>query len=482
MDHFQLGRAAFEARQFAEADTHLKRAELALATQELSALRELQYRCAKILRPETCGREFYAVARLYAEENSPDKVLKFFEAENEIISSQQKGFFYEIQATANYRKGDLNQSRQFATSHVEHLLKKKLSTHLLTSAKKYEKWFPQSVYFKFIHLQALLLLEDVMSASAQFHTICKTVQRRWAKIEDKTETSKTSLFLAMAESAKTLDGLNGEATILNHRALLQSYLVSEKKLGKDDWKKVAELVVHEDSWGNLKLTLELAILNEEKLIALEAYAALKRKRGFSFVKLTKHGASFKDWLLTHAGARPVWANGSEAVDKISAEDLKLEGISLPAQGAQWVNEDSEELRSIELNAIKQLDFHCPGVELLPDLLVAYRTMGFHRVVSWLLQRHSFEGMRGDLKRKIQYLKVIHAVDMSETYLGLALIEEMLGDEELTIDEYKELKYAQGCLFMNLKRNSEARESFMSVAKVDPVYRQTRERMGLLAQD
>jgi hypothetical protein len=482
MDHFQLGRAAFEARQFAEADTQFKRAESALAPEELTALRKFQYQCAKILRPESCWREFYVVARLYADEYSPDEVLKFLEAEKEVIPSLQKGIFYELQSSAFFRKGALTQSREFATRHVEHLLAKKLSTHLLGSAKKYEKWFPQSVYFQFIHLQALLVLEDVDSASAQFHAICKTVQRKWAKIEDKTENSKASLLLATAESARELDGLNGEATILTHKALLQSYLVSEKQLVKEDWKKVAELVVHEDSWENLKLALELAILNGDKPIALAAYTALKRKRGFSFVKLTKHDASLKEWLLTHAGVRPVRSTEIESVEAISADDLRLEDSSHSTQGARWENEDTEELRAVELNAIKQLELHGPGVELLPDLLVAYRTMGFHRVVSWLLQRYSLDEMRGELKRKIQYFKVIHAVDMSEGYLGLALVEEMLGDEQLTMDEYIELKYAQGCLFMGLKRPADARKSFMAVAKVDPTYRQTRERMGLLAQD
>ncbi len=482
MDHFQLGRAAFEARQFAEADTHFKRAESALASDELTALRELQYQCAKILRPESCWRELYVVARLYADKDSADVVLKFLEAQEGVIPKLQKGIFYELLASAYFKKGALTQSREFATRHVEHLLSKKLSTHLLSSSKRYEKWFPQSVYFQFIHLQALLVLEDVVSASAQFQAICKTVQRKWGKIEDKTENSKASLLLAAAESARALDGLNGEATILNHKALLQNYLVSEKKLAKEDWKKLAELVVHADSWENLKLALELAILNGDKAIALAAYSALKRKRGFSFVKLTKHDASFKDWLLTHAGVRPVRSTESESVKALSPDDLRLEGSSHPTPGAQWENEDSEELRAVELNAIKQLELHGPGVELLPDLLVAYRTMGFHRVVSWLLQRYSLDDMRGELKRKIQYFKVIHAVDMSEGYLGLALVEEMLGDEQLTMDEYVELKYAQGCLFMGLKRRTDARKSFMAVAKVDPTYRQTRERMGLLAQD
>jgi hypothetical protein len=482
MDHFQLGRAAFEARQFAEADTQFKRAESALAPEELTALRKFQYQCAKILRPESCWREFYVFALLYADEYSPDEVLKFLEAEMEIIPSLQKGILFELQSSAYFKKGALTQSREFATRHVEHLLAKKLSTHLLTSAKRYEKWFPQSVYFQFIHLQALLALENVVSASKQFHAICKTVQRKWAKIEDKNENSKTSLLLAMAESVRALDGLNGEATILFHKALLQSYLVSDKKLAKEDWKKVAELVVHEDSWGNLKLALELAILNGEKPVALAAYSALKRKRGFSFVKLTKYDASFKEWLLTHAGVRPLQTTESESVEPISAEDLKLGDSSPPAQGALWENEVNEEIRAVELNAIKQLELHGPGVELLPDLLVAYRTMGFHRVVSWLLQRYSLGDMRPELKRKIQYFKVIHALDMSEGYLGLAFVEEMLGDEQLTMDEYKELKYAQGCLFMSLKRHSEARQSFMAVTKVDPAYRQTRERMGLLAQD
>lgn len=482
MDHFQLGRTAFEARQFAEADTHFKRVEFTPDHEELLALRELQYQCAKILRPATCWKEFYVFAYLCKERLAADDFLKLLDAEVAFIPAKQQGTFLSLQAQAYFQNGALTRAHESATLHVEHLLEKKLSAQLAVVAKKYERWFPHSVFFQFILLQSHLLLEDVKAASTQFHVICKTVQRRWAKIEDKTENTKSSLLLATSESARELDSSNGEATILNHKALLQSYLVARKDLAKEDWKKAAELLVHEDSWINLKLVLELAIANGEKSIALEGFAALKRKRGFSFVKLTKHDPGLKNWLLLHAGVRPAISSTDEPSNEITSQDLELDGTSVAILGAHVESDDNEELRAIELNAIKQLELHDPGVELLPDLLITYRTLGFHRVVGWLLRSFSLEKMSEELKRKIQYFKVIHAMDMSESYLGLAQIEEMLGDELLTIDEYKELKYAQGCLYMGLKRHAEARKSFMAVAKVDPAYRQTRERMGRLAED
>jgi hypothetical protein len=482
MDHFQLGRAAFEARQFAEADTHFKRAASASVDGELAALREFQYLCAKVLRPTSCWREFYVFAQLRAQHSSPSELLELLHAEEIHVPSLHKAVFYELQAQALFLLGALSRSREIAKLHVELLLEKKLTPHLLASTRKYESWFPQSVYFQFVHLQALVLLEDIAAAGTQFRSICKTVQRRWRKIEDKTEDTKTSLLLATAESANGLDRLNGEATILHHKALLQSYVASETKLAKEDWKKLAELIVHEDSWDNLKLVLELAILQDEKAIALECYNALKRKRGFSFVKLTKNSEHLRVWLLAHANVRPVLSSEGQASSGISSEDLELEGSTAPTESAQQEPEDNPELRAVELNTIKQLGILGPGPELVPDLLVAYRTMGFHRVVSWLLQVHSMTVLDGELRRKIQYFKVLHAVDRSETYLALAQIEEMLGDEQLGLDEYKELKYAQGCLLMTVKRFAEARAAFAAVAKVDPTYRQTRERMGLLAQD
>lgn len=484
MDHFQLGRAAFEARQFAQADIHFNRAEVTTLEEQL-VLRELQFNCAKILRPESSWRELQRWAVLFEEKKSPDEVLELLENTQASIPSVQKNFFHEMRATAFFKKGELAQSKTAAIQHVEHLLAKKLSPHLVIAASKYEKWFPQSILFQFVHLQALLLLEDVAKATEQYKKICKTLERRWSKIEDKKEESKGSVLQATAETMKELDSQNGEATILIHKALLQSRLDSSTPLTKEEWKKAAEIIVHESSWSNLKLILEIALHGQDTVLALESYAALKRKPGFSFVKLTKHHPALKEWLLNHAGARPARSIEEEVQPTLSAEDLKLESALAKQEDPKKFpqdNEDSEELRAIELNAIKQLDFHGPGLELLPDLLVAYRTMGFHRVVSWLLEKYKIEDMAGDLRRKVLYFKVIHAVDMHESYLGLALIEEMLGDEQLRIDEYKELKYVQGCLYMGLGRSAEAQKSFQTVTKIDPVYRQTRERMRQLAQD
>ena len=229
MDHFQLGRAAFEARQFAEADTHFNRAEVTSVEEQL-ALREYQFFCAKILRSESCWRELRHWAVLVEEKKSADEVLQFLENTQTNIPAAQKNFLHEMKATAFFKKGELAQSKKAAIQHVEHLLAKKLSPHLVTAASKYEKWFPQSIFFQFVHLQALLLLENVTKASEQYRKICKTLERRWSKIEDKKEESKGSVLQATAETMKELDSQNGEATILIHKALLQSRLDSSTPL------------------------------------------------------------------------------------------------------------------------------------------------------------------------------------------------------------------------------------------------------------
>lgn len=484
MDHFQLGRVAFEARQFTEAEGHLKRAESAVTPEEFLELRELQFSCAKILRPETCWVELKVLLRLHAEKDSPETLLDFIRRHESHFPASQKSLFFELQAKAYFQKGELARSREFASLHVEYLLTKKLSAHLATMSAKYEAWFPQSFYFSYMHYQAYVLLEDVASAAVQLSVLSKLVQRKWAKIEDKKENSKFEVLGSVADCTRGLEAGNGEAVLLSHKAYLNALLEGARPFQREDWKKVVELLIHDANWDNLKLCLEIAIANEERAIALETFACLKRKRGFSFVKLTRHNSSLKDWLLDHAGVRQSRPGGALAAEGITGEDLKLTESMQAAShivDQQAENEDSEELKAIELNAIRQLSLHGPGVELLPDLLVAYRTMGFHRVVSWLLQYFSLDAVGVELRRKIQYFKVLHAVDMKENYLGLALIEEMLGDVDLALDEFKELKYAQGCLYMSLSRFAEARQSFQSVQKVDPSYRQIRERMSKIAQ-
>mgnify|MGYP001027561129 CR=1 FL=1 len=484
MDHFQLGRVAFEARQFTEAEGHLKRAEPTVTPEEFLELRELQFSCAKILRPETSWVELKVLLSLHAEKDAPDVLLDFLHRHESHFPATQKSLFFELHAQAYFQKGELSRSREYATFHVEYLLTKKLSAHLATVSAKYEAWFPQSFYFSYMHYQAYILHEDVSSATLQLSRLSKLIQRKWAKIEDKKENSKHSVLASVADCTRGLEFTNGESVLLSHRAHLNALLQGPDALQKEDWKKVVELVIHDANWDNLKLCLEIAIKCEAKEIALETYACLKRKRGFSFVKLTRHDSPLKEWLLDNAGVRQSRPGGDSPAERISEEDLKLtdsikdadQGIGLPAE-----NEDSEELKAVEMNAIRQLSLHGPGIELLPDLLVAYRTMGFHRVVNWLLQSFSLEGVGVDLRRKIQYFKVLHAVDMKENYLGLALIEEMLGDVDLAMDEFKELKYAQGCLYMGLARFAEARQSFQSVQKVDPGYRQIRERMSKIAQ-
>lgn len=484
MDHFQLGRVAFEARQFTEAESHLKRAEAAVTPEELLELRELQFSCAKILRPETCWVELKILMRLCSEKKSPDELINFLQQAESYLPEKQKSLFFELQAQSYYQKGVLARSREFALKHVEYLLTKKLSAHLSIASTKYEAWFPQSFYFSYMRFQSYVLLEDVSSATQQFAHIGKLLQRKWAKIEDKKENSKYSVLSAVAECTKALDAMNGEAVLLSHKATLNALLHSDLPLAKEDWKKTVELVIRDENWENLKLCLEIAIKTGNKDIALETYASLKRKRGFSFVKLTRHDTGLKEWLLENAGVRQSRHGEDVHAETISADDLKLSD-STPFKDQDDLpreqNEDSEELKAVEMNAIRQLALHEPGIELLPDLLVAYRTMGFHRVVGWLLQSYALDDLGADLKRKIQYFKVLHAMDMKENYLGLALIEEMLGDVDLAMDEFKELKYAQGCLYMILSRFADARQSFQSVQKVDPGYRQIRERMSKIAQ-
>ncbi len=481
MDHFRLGLAAFEARQFVEADFHLNGASANIASDDLQSFFHLRYRCAKILRPASCWREFSAYCRCLAKHSQWDQLLSEIANEESLLSAGHLGFVHELRAQAYFSKGALFEARQHAIKHVEYLQHKKLSAQLAQFAHIYQTWNRRSLYFLFAKLQAATLVDDVAAAQEHFMELMKGVTRRWSKMDDKKEGSKASLLEAALECIKLMETSDARAVLLGHQALLYLRLVQQTRLAKDEWKKLVELIVDEDSWSHLKLALELAIQNDAQEMALETYAALKRKKGFSFVKLTKYDPALKQWLLTHANQKTVTGTPEPASVTLTAEDLQLTEAPLK-RSWQFSPEDpleDEETRAIELNAINQLRLHDPPLELWPDLLVAYQTMRFHRVVNWLLEQSLLKTLPAELNKKISYFRLIHTIEQGDHHLALALLQEMLGATGNTLEEFKELMYAQGTVYLRLGQLAAAKKSLREVAKLDPEYRQLRERMASL---
>jgi hypothetical protein len=174
----------------------------------------------------------------------------------------------------------------------------------------------------------------------------------------------------------------------------------------------------------------------------------------------------------------------ESTEKNDTPDKDLRYLENEKMQPQPIHElefnvdDENEYKAIELNAIKHLSLNVPTWESLLDILVAYKTFGFKRVVSYLLlEAEKMEPTPLSFKKKISYMKVVHALDCDQRYLALSIIEEMLGAQTIEIDEYIELKYVQGSVLLSLGENTQARKSFSEVEKLNPQYRQLKDRIS-----
>lgn len=483
MNHYEQGLRAYEARRFHEALIHFEKVSSDGPSEELTKTAEYIYACAKVTAPEKSWRYLRILVRRLRDEKRWHDVLAILEREESCVPELHKDFLLGLRADAFFHGGELERSRLAAIAHVDLLLKKKVYHRLIEAAQTYEARFPYVLYFMFLEFEAHLALADYEKTNAVIGRIVKSCRRRWPKLEDAEHATKAGLLETLLSALQAEELASGEAVLQAHYLALELCLLTQRTPAKEDWKKALELIVFADSWTHLKCVLELALMAGEAEIAQHAYQRLKAKKGYSFVKLTRHDPHLKKWIL---GAPESDVSAAPEEPLVTAADLQLDTPQGEADGSQALGgplvdfDDEQEVKAIELNAIKQLELHEISPDLALDLVVTYQTLGFHRVVDWILVRaQTFEGLPHETQRKFQYLRVIHAIGKNQTYLALTVLEEMLGSPDLGLDEFKELKYAQGNIYLRLGDAASARRCFGEVHKLDPGYRQLAERMTSL---
>lgn len=478
MDHFELGRVAFEERQFIDAETHLSRVTDTLTEDKNLILYEMRFELAKMFRPESSWKELEKYIRELIKQNQNSDAVKVINENISKVERIHQTFFFEILAHVYYLNGSVENARKSAIEHINLLIEKKLTHKVLTFSDVYIKWFPWSLYFRFTKTQALTAMEDVATLGEEVQKLYELLTRKWRRLDDCSQASQVGLVNTVGEILKTLDSANGESVLISHYVHLISLRLECSRLRKDEWKKLIEIIVQYQSWRNIKLCLEIAIENDETEIALEAYRQLKLKKSFSFVKLTKNDHQIKAWLLENAGAKPNREPVVANEIKLTFDDLKLDSVNPlnDSETKEYEMDDTEDTKQIEMNAIKQLSLHSPSLDLYPDLVVTYQTLNFTRVVKWLLESFDYEKSQNELSKKMRYLHVTYFMNSKQSNMALAVIEEMLGDETLSLDEFKELKYVQGNLLLAVGKINQAHTSFGEVQKIDPNYRLLRERI------
>lgn len=482
MDHFELGRVAFEARQFIDAETHLSRVHENLPEDKNLIFHKMRFELAKMFRPESSWRDLEKYTRELTKQNQNSEALKILDENFLSIEKNHQTFFFELSAQIFYLNGSIENARKSAIQHINLLIEKKLTHKILAFSEVYNKWFPWSLYFRFTKIQALASMEAVSILNDEIQKLYELVTRKWRKIDDCSNTGQIELINTAGDILKNLDVANGESVLISHYIHLISLKLSNTSLKKEEWKKLIEIIVQQTSWRNLKLCLEIAIANNETEIAIEAYRQIKSKKSYSFVKLTKNDQQLKTWLLENGGAKPYREPVVDKEVKLTFDDLKLDNKH-PLRDEKIVDDETEELedtKQIEVNAIKQLSLHSPGMEIYPDLVITYQTLNFRRVVKWLLENFDYENSKRDLAKKMRYLHVTHLMNSKQNNMALAVLEEMLGDETLSLDEFKELKYVQGNLLLAVGKTKQAYGSFREVQKIDPNYRLLKKRILKIA--
>lgn len=484
MNHYEQGLRAYEARRFQEALIHFEKVSSDISAEEITKIGEYLYACSKVVTPEKSWRYLRTLCEKIRDAKRWHDLLEILNREETSVPELHKDFLLKLKADAFFHNGELESSRLAAIAHVDLLLKKKIYHRLIEATQIYQARFPYVLYFMFLEFEAHLALADYEKTKLLIGRIVKSCKRRWPKLEDAEHATKAGLIETLLSALQAEELVSGEAVIQAHYLSLELCLLTRRIPEKEDWKKALEMVVFDDSWMNLKCILEVAIMANEDEIAHVIFQRIKAKKGYSFVKLTRHDPPLKKWIL---GSREEEVHQKTHESLLTAEDLRLEdstGDSKPLQRFdenRFDFEDEQESRAIELNAIKQLELHEISPDLALDLVVTYQTMGFCRVVEWILNRaEKFEDLPQDMRRKFQYLRVINAIGKNQTYLALSVLEEMLGSPDLSIDEFKELKYAQGNIYLRIGDANSARSSFGEVQRLDPGYRQLAERMTSLA--
>lgn len=478
MDDFELGQKALEMRQFHDAELFFT-AALSSSTQ-IEKIHENLFACAMNLRPQEVWRELQVWVETRRARNDWAGMLELLKAHRQYVPQAHLGFVWESEAEAHFQLGHYQESRSSSSAHLEHLLRKKILPSLQRFIPIYRARFPHSFFFAWQELSAYGIAHDVENLIKCTNQLMESPKGRSAEWDDAGKKGSPKVLRALHEILDGLEITNGDFLLLKHRVYLTSALAVGTQFSKADWKKLVELIVHHGDWNNLRLTLEAAITQTDESLAKEVHQQILKKRGFSFVKFTQGYPLLKRWLLDNGHMRVEVDNtalGVEPIDWKQASGASTSEVkeSQRSIGAEWL--EDEESEGAQDNAIAQWRLSPPPPEILPDIIVAYRMLGFGKVVDWLLLTSGYPDTSSVLGKKIAYLTVLRAMERREFYHALALLEDLLGTSELGFDEIKEFKYAQAAAWSALGDKAKSKKLFAEVEQLSPGYRKAREGLG-----
>lgn len=473
MDYIELARRALELRQFLEAENYLIKFNSA-SGEQLDDYYELKFNVSLHLANPRLNEDFYNyLARL----NLQKHYLKIIELITQQLSLNQipkQSYFYHYLVESLFRSGKQAEAASKAREHIEFLVSKKLFHHWHLEIERYQSYFKNYIFFQVMAIQLFIATDDVASADKKWHEVEELIEKKFGKLEDAKDVEKHELMVRCNELVSQMEVSGIDASILTHKAHLCLKKYEGSTLASGDWKKLVELVVYDASWSHLKLVLDLSLEKNEEIFT-EALRLMKKKKGFNLIKLTRFDKRLRDKLI---GKRAIITK--EVGARLSEDDLKLDDVNRVEEIIKIFADEDDDLRGVENDLIKNLAFQDFEEKSILDLITTFIQFDFFRVAKFLIRRAKDVSLTKVSLRKVEYLKVIVSTRMGDYHLALAELSELIGQEDVLLDEYKELRYLEAALFEQVGERQKALQSYREVEKVDPEYRRLKERMQKIA--
>ncbi len=473
MDYIDLARKALELRQFLEAENYLQKYHSSSDDKSLEYY-EIKYSLSLNLESPTYHDDF---SNFLTELNSQQAFSKIIEISFGHFDSKKfstQSYIYHFWVEALYKTGKQAEAASKAREHVEFLVKKKLYHHWNIEIERYQKYFKNYVFFKVMALQLFVIIEDIKNADKKLTEVLDLLEKKYSKIDDIKNLDKSEIVTRCYELILQLEGTGIETALLSHKSYLIQKIFKEIPMIPADWKKMVELIVYETSWVNLKLAMDLSINNSDEIFN-ESLRLMKRKKGFNLIKLTRHDKSLKNKLISKRATIEVKAD-----DLLTAADLKLDGNYIHQVFATFSEERDEELIEAEKEMIKRIAFQEIDESVVIDLITTFIQLEFYQVVKFIIKKSSDVQLSSTTRIKVNYLKITTYAKTGELHLALAEILELIGMNNLMLEEYIELRYMQAIIYEQIGDTENAIQSYVEVKKVSPDYRRLKERMNKFA--
>lgn len=473
MDYLEMARKALEVRQFLEAENYLSKYNSA-TNEQSDDYYELKFNLSLELANTSLNEDFSNHLSRLNLQKQYTKIIELITQQVASTKLSKQSYLFHYLVESLFHSGKHAEAASAAREHIEFLVSKKLYQHWQTEIERYQSYFKNYVFFHVMALQLYIATDDITSADKKWHEIVALVEEKFNKLEDTKNVEKREILARCNELMSQIEVNSINASMLSHKSHLILKKYETSTMASAEWKKLVELVVYDASWFHLKLVLDLSLDRSEEIFT-ETLRLMKTKKGFNLIKLTRFDKKLKDRLIgKRAVSIPDEASG------LSDDDLRLEEPRYVKDIIKTIANESEELRCVEDDIIKNIAFQEMDEKSILDLITTFIQFEFLRVAKFLIKRSKEIQLTKKDNRKIDYLKIIVSTRMGDFHLALAELSELIGQEEVQLDEYTELRYLEAALFEQIGEKEKALRSYQEVKKVDPDYRRLKERMQNIA--